>query len=178
MESGRFPAYHFMSARGAGLRALGGIEGMNRSGTIVRAAGIVAIAITTGGAYSASSMQTRGAVGADGAASPRPLIATYCTTCHNQRLRTGGLSLDAVDIDHAAADPAVWEKVIHKLRSGQMPPAGRPRPDRPAIDAFVSQVERALDEAAAKAPDPGRPVTHRLTRTEYANAVRDLLAVE
>ena len=151
---------------------------MNRSGTILRAAALVAIAITANGAYSASSMQTPGAVGADGAASPRPLLATYCTTCHNQRLRTGGLSLDAVDVDHAAADPAVWEKVIHKLRSGQMPPAGRPRPDRPAIDAFVSQVEQALDEAAARAPDPGRPVTHRLTRTEYANAVRDLLAVE
>src|SRR5688500_20231165 len=121
MESGRFPAYHFMSARGAGLRALGGIEGMNRSGTIVRAAGIVAIAITTGGAYSASSMQTRGAVGADGAASPRPLIATYCTTCHNQRLRTGGLSLVSVVIEQAAADPAIWVKDIHMPRNGPLP---------------------------------------------------------
>jgi hypothetical protein len=137
-------------------------------------AAIVAGAIAASGGYSASSPQG----GSAGAAAPRPLLATYCTTCHNQRLRTGGLSLDTVDVDRAAADPAVWEKVIHKLRSGQMPPVGRPRPDRATIDAFVARIERTLDESAAKAPDPGRPVTHRLTRTEYANAVRDLLAID
>jgi hypothetical protein len=108
----------------------------------------------------------------------RTLLTTYCTGCHNQRLRTGGLSLDDADATRIGADAAMWEKVAHKLRSGQMPPFGRPRPDKAAVDTFVAGLERALDEAAARTPNPGRPVTHRLTRTEYANAVRDLLAIE
>ena len=93
-------------------------------------------------------------------------------------MRTGGLSLDDADVTKIGANAATWEKVAHKLRSGQMPPFGRPRPDKAAVDGFVARLERDLDEAAARAPNPGRPVTHRLTRTEYANAVRDLLAVE
>ena len=115
---------------------------------------------------------------ANGTDPSRALLTTYCTGCHNQRLRTGGLSLDDADTGRIGANADVWEKVAHKLRSGQMPPFGRPRPDKPAVDAFVAGLERALDEAAAHAPNPGRPVTHRLTRTEYANAVRDLLAIE
>jgi hypothetical protein len=108
----------------------------------------------------------------------RALLTTYCTGCHNQRMRTGGLSLDDADVTKIGANAAIWEKVAHKLRSGQMPPVGRPRPDKAAVDGFVARLERDLDEAAARTPNPGRPVTHRLTRTEYANAVRDLLAVE
>ena len=115
---------------------------------------------------------------ANGTDPARALLTTYCFGCHNQRLRTGGLALDEADTTRIGANPAVWEKVAHKLRSGQMPPFGRPRPEKTAVDAFVARLERDLDDAAAAAPNPGRPVTHRLTRTEYANAVRDLLAIE
>jgi mono/diheme cytochrome c family protein len=135
-------------------------------------------AVVATGAYSSSSAQTPTAANPDLTDQTRQLLTTYCTGCHNQRLRTGGLSLDDVDVTGIGAHAGVWEKVADKLRSGQMPPLGRPRPDKPTSDAFIANLERALDEAAARAPNPGRPVTHRLSRTEYANAVRDLLALE
>jgi hypothetical protein len=115
-----------------------------------------------------------------GASPNRALLDRYCVTCHNERLRTGNLVLagDAVDPDHVAGAAAVWEKVVQKLRSGAMPPAGRPRPDATAAAAFVSSVEASLDRAAAESPNPGRPTIHRLNRAEYANAIRDLLALE
>jgi mono/diheme cytochrome c family protein len=128
-------------------------------------------------ALSSPSAQTPTPASGNGAQS-KALLTTYCTGCHNQRLRTGGLSLDDADVTAIGANAAVWEKVAHKLRSGQMPPFGRPRPEKSAVDAFLARLEHDLDEAALRAPNPGRPVTHRLTRTEYANAVRDLLAIE
>jgi mono/diheme cytochrome c family protein len=108
----------------------------------------------------------------------RRLLDQYCVSCHNERLRTGGLTLDKIDVDRIGANADVWEKVVRKLRGEQMPPTGRPRPDKPAAAAFVSSLEAALDRAGAAAPNPGRPVTHRLNRTEYTNAIRDLLALE
>jgi hypothetical protein len=115
-----------------------------------------------------------------GSSSNRALLDRYCVTCHNDRLRTGNLVLtrEAVDPDHVAGAGAVWEKVLLKLRSGAMPPVGRPRPDAAAVTGFIASLERSLDRAAADAPNPGRPTVHRLNRTEYANAVRDLLALE
>ena len=119
-----------------------------------------------------------------GAASPaderRQLLDTYCIACHNERLETAGLVLEsaAVDAANIAANPAVWEKVLRKVRSGQMPPAGRRRPAADAAGRFASELASALDAVAAAAPDPGRPAVHRLNRTEYVNAVRDLLALE
>jgi hypothetical protein len=108
----------------------------------------------------------------------RDNIGKYCVTCHNTRLKTGGLTLDAVDFDHVSADAEVLEKVARKLRSGAMPPAGARRPDQASADAMMRWLESSLDAAAAATPNPGRPVIHRLNRAEYANAVRDLLAVE
>jgi mono/diheme cytochrome c family protein len=134
--------------------------------------------LVTAGAASSPSAQSSGSAAAPPADPSRALLKTYCIGCHNQRLKTGGLSLDDADVTQVGANAAVWEKVAHKLRSGQMPPFGRPRPDKAAADAFVARLERDLDEAALRTPNPGRPVTHRLTRTEYANAVRDLLAIE
>ncbi|HEY7171399.1 MAG TPA: DUF1592 domain-containing protein, partial [Vicinamibacterales bacterium] len=115
-----------------------------------------------------------------GSSSNRALLDRYCVTCHNDRLRTGNLVLtrEAVDPDQVAGAGAVWEKVLLKLRSGAMPPVGRPRPDAAAVTGFIASLERSLDRAAADAPNPGRPTVHRLNRTEYANAVRDLLALE
>ncbi len=125
-------------------------------------------------------------VGSASAQSPAPDVAAdhaavlrqYCVTCHNERLRTAGLALDQLDVAHAEARPDVWEKVVQKLRSRTMPPARRPRPDDATYDAVASWLEASLDRAAADRPNPGRPLLHRMNRTEYRNAVRDLLAVD
>ena len=106
------------------------------------------------------------------------LVNQSCVTCHNQRLKTGGLALDTPDLSNVAAHAAVWEKVIRKVRAGMMPPAGVPRPDAAARQALVSSLESTLDAAARARPNPGRPLAHRLNRAEYANAVRDLLALD
>ena len=108
----------------------------------------------------------------------RALLDRYCVTCHNERLRTAGVMFDRVDIDRADLHRELFEKVARKLRSGQMPPPGRPRPEPAEIDAFVTALEAELDRVGAAAPDPGRVVSHRLNRTEYVNAVRDLLDLE
>jgi mono/diheme cytochrome c family protein len=102
-------------------------------------------------------------------------IDTYCVTCHNQRLNTGGLNLDGVSLAAAPAHADIWEKVVRKVRGGMMPPAGVPRPSAEARTALVSYLEASLDRAARLSPNPGRPLAHRLNRTEYANAIRDLL---
>jgi hypothetical protein len=108
----------------------------------------------------------------------RALMNQYCVTCHNQKLRTGGLELDKLDLAHVTADAETWEKVVRKIRAGMMPPAGAARPSRIVLDGFASAVEGALDQAAAANPNPGRTPLHRMNRAEYANAIRDLLAVE
>lgn len=107
----------------------------------------------------------------------RALIDQYCTRCHNDRLKTAGLSLSTLDPDHVAGHAETWEKVVRKLRTGAMPPVGLPRPDRTTALSFVSALTDKLDQAAAANPDPGRVTLHRLNRAEYANAVRDLLGV-
>ena len=108
----------------------------------------------------------------------RALLDRYCVTCHNERLQTAGVMFDRVDINRADVHRELFEKVTRKLRSGQMPPQGRPRPEPAAVDAFVTALEAELDRAGAAAPNPGRVASHRLNRTEYVNAVRDLLDLE
>ena len=108
----------------------------------------------------------------------RQLLGQYCVTCHNEKLHTAELILSNVDIEKVPASAPVWEKVVRKLRTGAMPPAGLPRPDKIATDAFVAYLEKSLDSAASSQPNPGRTSAHRLNRAEYANAVRDLLGVE
>ena len=115
-----------------------------------------------------------GAVAADTAA----VVERYCLACHNRRLRTAGLALDELDAAHPEARPEVWERVVGRLRTRTMPPVPRPRPDEAAYEAAAGWLETALDRAAAARPDPGRPLLHRMNRTEYRNAVRDLLAVD
>jgi mono/diheme cytochrome c family protein len=111
-------------------------------------------------------------------AADREFLTRNCAACHDQRLRTAGLTLDDADLTRVGADPQKWEKVVRKLRTGMMPPAGRPRPDPAATAAFVGGLETALDRAAALAVNPGRAAVHRLNRAEYANAIRDLLGIE
>ena len=109
----------------------------------------------------------------------RELLDRYCVTCHNGRMRTAGLALDEHDVAAVGAAPAVWETVVRKLRAGAMPPAPRPRPDAATYDRFVGWLETELDRHAAANPDPGRTEAfHRLNRTEYHHAVRDLLDLE
>src|SRR5689334_10431607 len=107
------------------------------------------------------------------------LVGTYCVGCHNDRLKTAGLSLQNLDASDAAAHADVWEKVLRKLRSGEMPPSNvRLRPDAQAAAAFADDLQSALDRAAEAHPNPGRALVHRLNRAEYSNAIRDLLAVD
>jgi mono/diheme cytochrome c family protein len=106
-------------------------------------------------------------------------VDQYCVSCHNDKLKTAGLALNAVSLEHVDQNPEVLEKVLRKLRGRYMPPPGLPRPDEHTYDAQVSSLETALDNAAMAKPDPGRTDTvRRLTRTEYHNAIRDLLGVE
>ncbi|HEY7389961.1 MAG TPA: DUF1587 domain-containing protein [Bryobacteraceae bacterium] len=111
-------------------------------------------------------------------ADQRAFLDHYCVTCHNQKAKTAGLELDKIDIANIPSNAATWEKVIQKLRGGMMPPAGMPRPDRAAIDAFVASLEQPLDQAYVGKPNPGRVGLHRLNRAEYANAIRDLLSLD
>jgi mono/diheme cytochrome c family protein len=106
------------------------------------------------------------------------LVTQYCVTCHNARLKTGGLALDGLDLTRPSAHADVWEKVVRKVRAGVMPPQGVRRPDEHALKQFVTYVEDTLDRDAAQRPDPGRPLLHRLNRAEYKNAIRDLLALD
>jgi mono/diheme cytochrome c family protein len=104
-------------------------------------------------------------------------LKQYCFTCHNDKLKTGGLSLESLDLAHPSSHSDVWEKVIRKARVGMMPPQGLPQPDPAARKALVTFLETSLDRAAAEKPNPGRPLVHRLNRAEYANAIRDLLGL-
>ena len=107
------------------------------------------------------------------------VLARYCVTCHNERLKTGGLVIDPAQATNPSIDPERWEKVVRKLRAESMPPAGMPRPDGATYAAVAASLETALDRAAAMHPQLGRvaPV-HRLTRTEYQNAIRDLFDLD
>ena len=110
------------------------------------------------------------------------LLQRYCLTCHTQRLMERGtvpVELESADLENVPAQAEIWEKVIRKVRTGTMPPLGRPRPDAAATDRLAAWLETELDRAAAASPNPGRTVPlHRLNRTEYQNAVRDLLDLD
>jgi hypothetical protein len=106
------------------------------------------------------------------------LMNQYCSGCHNQDDNAGGMALDKLDFEKVGKDAAVWERVVRKVRTGMMPPSGQPRPSRAALDAFAAELETRLDKAAAANPNPVSPSLHRLNRTEYANVIRDLLAID
>jgi hypothetical protein len=116
-----------------------------------------------------------------GQANPNPareLVNQYCVSCHNQKLKTAGIALDRTDADNPYSSQETWEKVIVKLRSRAMPPAKLPRPDNATYDKVAAYLESEIDRSAAGHVNPGHPASlHRLNRAEYANAVRDLIAV-
>ena len=109
---------------------------------------------------------------------PEAVVDQYCVSCHNDKLKTGNLSLEHISIDRAGVDAETLEKVIRKVRAGLMPPAGAKRPDRATLDAFAGSIESAIDRTAAGNPNPGKAPLHRMNRAEYANAIRDLLSLE
>ncbi len=107
--------------------------------------------------------------------SQRALIDKYCVTCHNDRVKTANLSLQGLDLAKVADHAELWEKVIRKMRAGVMPPPDLPRPSLAEYEGLRDWLEGQIDRAAAAQPSPGTVVLHRLNRTEYANAIRDLL---
>src|SRR5262245_14903556 len=108
------------------------------------------------------------------AESPQVTAGRYCQGCHNDKLKTAGFSLDSARAAAIGDHIDVWEKVLHKVRSGEMPPQGLPKPG----PELVTTLEAELDRVAAARPNPGAPVVHRLNRAEYSNAVRDLLGID
>jgi hypothetical protein len=99
----------------------------------------------------------------------------YCSECHNQDDFSGGLSFDLLDTNNVLADAEKWEAVLLKLKAGMMPPQGKDRPAEAEVAALVENVETAIDTAWEQSPNIGAPVLHRMNRTEYQNAIRDLL---
>ena len=110
----------------------------------------------------------------------RPVLTGTCAQCHNNRLQSGGLSVEALtSSDSLASQREIWENVLRRLRAGDMPPAGAQRPPKPQLDAVIGYVERAFERADASIPqDPGRVAARRLNRNEYSNTIRDLLGVQ
>src|SRR5439155_23316930 len=110
--------------------------------------------------------------------SQRATVNQYCAGCHNDKLKSGGFSWTEVDLAHPERSAERVEKVIRKVRSGMMPPAGASRPDFTKLKAFASGLEARIDEAAARQPYIDAPDLHRVNRTEYRNSVRDLLGID
>jgi cytochrome c551/c552 len=108
----------------------------------------------------------------------RALIEENCVACHNQKSNTAGVSLEGLNYNNVGENAALWERVLRKVRTGQMPPPAAPRLEAADVTAFVNWLEGSLDRAARLNPNPGRPAVHRLNRTEYSNAIRDLLVVD
>ena len=124
--------------------------------------------VVAGVAFAATALQPAAAVRkpaeAD-AAAQATVINTYCVTCHNDKARTGGLTLEHADLNDVPKSAESWEKVIRKVRAGMMPPAGMKRPEKATLDGLAAYLETSLDEAALTKPRPGRATMHRLNRT-------------
>jgi hypothetical protein len=139
--------------------------------------GWIGIALV-GASYLQAASQELSSPSAPALSQHRALLNRYCVTCHNEKLRTAELMLDKIDVENVSRDALVWEKILLKLRTGAMPPASMPRPDKATYESFSLYLETELDRAAAANPDPGRPVLHRLNRAEYTNAIRDLIGLK
>lgn len=110
-------------------------------------------------------------------ASRQAFLEQYCSVCHNDDMKSGGMTLTRLNVEHVDQTADLAEKIIRKLRVGMMPPPGMERPDSATRKAFLAALETSLDQAALR-PYAGRPLLHRLNRTEYANSIRDLLSIQ
>src|SRR3954466_7751705 len=127
---------------------------------------------------SSVSFQTKAQTPAAAEPDPhRALLSKYCFTCHNTRVKTGGLALDSLDLQAPEQNAQIWEKALRKLRGRLMPPPGNPQPPQTDIDSFVAWMENALD-SGAKGPRAGYVPIHRMSRTEYAASVKQLVGVD
>ena len=156
-------------------------EGSARSRALPALLALLGVCLAGARYVNAGALQTAAPPASPAAPSVRTseTLNKYCVTCHNERLRTGGLALDGLDVAAPGANAEVWERVIAKLRAGSMPPAGRPRPDTNTYRAVAGWLETEIDRAWAAHPNPGRTnAVHRLNRAEYSNAVRDLFVFD
>jgi len=113
------------------------------------------------------------------AAGQRAFLKQYCVTCHNDKLRTAGFSLESLNLNDVTQSGEALEKVVRKVGSGAMPPPSAPKPDKATAQGFLASLETSLDQAAAVRPNPGRPMMmHRLNRTEYLNVVHDVFHID
>ena len=161
------------------IRGVRGVCGVARVVPVLAALALWPAAVSAQAPAAASAGAAASSVAAGDAAESRRLLDRYCVTCHNDRLETAGLSLERLDTLHVAAGAETWEKIVQKLRTGTMPPSNRPQPPDAARLAMLSWLETSLDAASEAHPNPGRTETlRRLNRTEYQNAIRDLLALD
>jgi mono/diheme cytochrome c family protein len=146
---------------------------------MIRTRALVSLSIVFAGAvYLAAASPPAQSPSSAAATGHRATLDKYCVSCHKAPTPVAGLRLDNLDTANFETDGATWEKLARKLRNREMPPAGMPRPDAATYDALVRYIETGRDRLAEAKPNPGRPTLHRLNRTEYGNAVRDLLALE
>jgi len=151
---------------------------MRKLCTVLSTAGLAGLLISL--TWTAGHAQQAGQAPAATTGPSAALFKQYCVGCHNERMKGnfGNLSLENIDPADVSNHVETLEKVARKLRKGLMPPEGRPRPDQATLDAFTASLESALDRAADRQPNPGRVVSRRLNRTEYVNAIYDLLGLE
>ena len=152
-----------------------------RERLMIRTRALASIGIVLAGAVlfpaATISAENSGSAAA-AAAAHRATLEQYCIGCHSGPTPFAGLNLEPLDFDNLEANGAVWEKLLLKLRNREMPPSGRPRPDEATYQAMVNFIESERDRLADLEPNPGRATLHRLNRTEYGNAIRDLLALD
>ena len=146
-------------------------------------AALIAVILVVAAGLPVAQVRDQAAAGAPASgASVSAVLDEYCLACHNQRAATAatasGVAFDLLSPERVAGAPAEWEKVVRKLAAGAMPPQGSPRPDDRVSRQVGAWLAAELDRAAAARPNPGQPLLRRLNRTEYANAIRDLLALD
>ena len=160
---------------------IGAVQSL-RSVPVLLGLGLLAFMVTGSRMQAAPQTARPPAAPPSAIAAEQAVFTRYCLTCHTDALKRRGtvpVAFESLDPTRVDRDPKAWETIVRKMRSGLMPPAGMPRPDRATHDTFVRRIEGALDGAAAGNPNPGRTEPfHRLNRTEYRNAVRDLLALD
>src|ERR1700722_3206837 len=139
---------------------------------------LVALVICSGIAGPLGYAQSQASTAQTGVTASRALIQHYCAGCHNNQLKTAGVTLQGLDLTSVASNAELLERVLRKFKSGQMPPPGLPHPDSTSAAAFREWLEGALDAEGAAHPNPGHPAIHRLNRAEYSNAVRDIFDLD